>query len=148
MDVTTLKIPGGGAIRLLNEHRSRYRSTGLYPFMIGDVDELGRLEESGEFNKQDSAAILRASFEVTPDDWIVQRRKEMQEYDVNPDDWLGEWPGELLDKGSMILHTDILTGKTKPEVYLGFARIEEPGAAEHDGACDSFGTDCGFRPSL
>lgn len=126
MDVTTQMIRGDDAIRLLNEHRSRYRSTGLYPFLIGDVEELNQLELAGGLNKQDPAAILRASFQVASEDWIARRRRKMQEYEINEDDWLGEWPGERQDKGSILLHTDILTRKTKPEIYLGFARIEQP----------------------
>jgi hypothetical protein len=39
---------------------------------------------------------------------------------------LGEWPGEVADKGSIGLHKDVLSGKTKPEVYLGLAKIERP----------------------
>ena len=117
-------------VRAHRAHRISSPSTGLYPFLIGDAEELERIEESGGFNKKDPTTIVRASFEVTPEDWIAHRRKEMQEYDIDPDGWVGEWPGEILDKGSMLgsmmLHTDIVTRKTKPEIYLGFARIEQP----------------------
>jgi hypothetical protein len=94
--------------------------------MIGDAEELSRVEESGRFNRLDLATILRASFDVMPEDWIANRRKEMQEYGFDAEGSLGGWPDEILDQGSIMLHIDIMTGKTKPEIYLGFARIEEP----------------------
>ena len=126
VDVTTLKIHGEDAIRLLKEYRAQYSSTGLYPFLIGDAEELQRIEESAGFNKQDPTAIVSASFDVTIANWIAGRQKEMQEDDLDPNDFFGEWPGEIRDKGSMLLHTDIVTGKIKPEIYFGFAQIEQP----------------------
>ena len=126
MEFTTLKIPGPDAIRLLNEHHSRYAGTGLYPFLIGDADELGRIKEAAEINNQEPAAIIRASFEVKTAEWIAGRRKEAEEFEFSPDETLGEWPGEIAEKGSIGLHKDVLDGKIKPEVYLGLARIDQP----------------------
>jgi hypothetical protein len=97
VDFTTLKIPGADAIRLLNEHRSRYAATGNYPFLIGDAEELERIKEAAEFHEQEPAAFIRASLDVNAGEWIAQRRKEVvEEYEVCPDDWLGEWPGKSL----------------------------------------------------
>jgi hypothetical protein len=44
MEFMTLEVSGRDAVRLLEE----YRSTGLYPFLIGDGDELQLLEEQAE----------------------------------------------------------------------------------------------------
>jgi hypothetical protein len=44
VEFTTLKIAGGDAIRVLNDHRLHYPTTGLYPFLIGDAEELGRIK--------------------------------------------------------------------------------------------------------
>ena len=44
MEFGTLKTAGTDAIRLLNEHRSRYPDTGRYPFLIGDGEELERIQ--------------------------------------------------------------------------------------------------------
>jgi hypothetical protein len=34
--------------------------------------------------------------------------------------------GEITSKGSIGLHRAVLSGKLKPEVYLGFAKIDQP----------------------
>jgi hypothetical protein len=126
MELITFKIPGAEAIRLLNEHRSCYSATGRYPFLIGDSEELARIEEAANFNKEDPATIIRASLDITTAGWIGKKRKEAEEYEFSPDETWGDWPGEISEKGSIGLHKDVLTGKIKPEVYLGLAEIEKP----------------------
>lgn len=126
VDFTILKIPGSDAVRLLYEHRSRYAVTGLYPFLIGDAEDLQYVAENAQFIKEESASIIRASFEVAPASWVTARRKEMQEYDIDPDSWFGAWPGEIGDKGAIGLHKDVVTGEIMPEIYLGLANIEKP----------------------
>jgi Domain of unknown function (DUF4253) len=126
VELTTLKIAGRDAIRLLNEYRSRYATSGQYPFLIGDSEELGRIKENAEFNEQDPARIIRASLRIKIAKWIAGRRKEAEEYEFSPEEMLGEWPGEILEKGSIDLHKEVLSGKVKPGVYLGLAKIEKP----------------------
>jgi hypothetical protein len=123
---TIEKIAGSDAVRLLNEHRSRFASTGLYPFLIGDQEELDRIQENAEPFEQDASAIIEESFRVNLADWFAERRDEAEEFDLDEDDLLGEWPDEVVEKGSIGLHKDILSGEIKPEVYFGLARIEMP----------------------
>jgi hypothetical protein len=125
MGFTTLKIAGCDAIRLLNQHRSRYPATGQYPFLIGDAEELGRVREAADFNDRDSTGIVRASLDIKTPEWIAGRRKDAEEYEFSPHEILGDWPGEVAEKGSIGLHKDVLTGEIKPEVYLGLAQIEK-----------------------
>src|SRR5262249_11397026 len=89
-------------------------------------EELGRIKEAAEFNEQEPAAIIQGSLAVNTAEWIAGRRKEAEEYELSPDELLGEWPGEVAAKGSIGLHKDVLSGKIKPEVYLGLAKIEKP----------------------
>ncbi len=126
MQFATLKVAGADAIRLLNDHRARYQASGQYPFLIGDADDLRRLYEAAQFNRQDPAEIVRASLAITIADWIGTRRKEEEEYEFPFDEIMGEWPGEVLDKGSIGLHKELTSGEFKPEVYLGLAKIETP----------------------
>ncbi|MBV8399437.1 MAG: hypothetical protein JOZ17_11965 [Acetobacteraceae bacterium] len=84
MEFTTLKIAGGDAIRVLNDHRLHYPTTGLYPFLIGDAEELGRIKGAVEFNEQDPPAIIAASFDVKTAEWIAGHRKEAEEYEFSP----------------------------------------------------------------
>jgi hypothetical protein len=125
MDFATLKVPGADAIRLLNEHRSRYRATGQYPFLIGDDNDLGNLKHEVESRKRKPAAIIQASLDIKPAEWIAERA-EYEEDDFS-DETMGEWPGEILDKGSIGLHKELSSGKIKPEVYLGLPESTSPG---------------------
>src|SRR5262249_25216062 len=76
MEFTTLKIAGSDAIRLLGEHRSRFPITGIYPFLIGDAQELERVKEAAGFHKQDAAAIIDASLGIDVASWMAERREE------------------------------------------------------------------------
>lgn len=126
MTVTYLKIRGADAIRTLNEHRSGYRTTGKYPFLIGDEDEMELLQENAEFNTQDPAEIIRASLEIDVADWIENRRAQVTEDGIELDEIVGDWPGEISEKGSIGLHKDVLSEKIISEVYLGLATIDQP----------------------
>jgi hypothetical protein len=131
MEFTTLEVSGSDAVRLLEEYRSRYRSTGQYPFMIGDRKELELLEEQAEDAEQDSAEIIRVSLAIDAGAWIAkereQRRADAEEWGYSShEELLGEWPVKAVDQGSITLHKDIRSGKIKPKVYLGLVKIEQP----------------------
>jgi hypothetical protein len=126
MELTTFKMAGGDAVQLLYEHRSRYAATGQYPFLIGDADDLEQLLEVSEDNEDEPGAVIQRSLEITTRDWIARRRREAEEDESSPDELLGEWPGEISEKGSIGLHKDVLSGKLLPEVYLGLAAAEKP----------------------
>jgi hypothetical protein len=125
MDIHILKIAGGDAIRALNEHRSQYPATGLYPFLIGDAGELEQITEAAKFNERDPAAIIAASHCVSIADWIARRRAEWDEDEFDSDAPLGDWPGELSQKDSIGLHKD-LSGEIKLEVHIGLVKLETP----------------------
>lgn len=126
MELSTIKAPGADALRLLEEHRSQYPTTGRYPFLIGDAEEMERMMETAGFHAKDASAIIRDSFDITVADWIKGRRGEAEEYEFSAEETLGEWPDETAEKGSISLHKDTLTDKIKPEVFIGLATIEMP----------------------
>ncbi len=125
MQFTLEEVSGVEAIARLEEYRLRYPASGRYPFMIGDDEERQRVEESAKWNDQEPETIVQASLAVVVDDWILQRRSELQEDGIELD-VLGTWMGEVAEKGSISLHQDILTGKIHPRVWLGLAQIDEP----------------------
>lgn len=129
MEFTTLEVSGNDAVRLLEEYRARYRSTGQYPFLIGDGEELKRLEEQAEDAERNSAEIIRASLAIDAGAWIAEqreeRRKDAEAWEYSAEPPLGEWPIKA-DHGSILLHKDILSGNIKPKVYLGLAKLEQP----------------------
>ncbi len=124
---TTISIPGAEALAELEKRREAYPKTGQYPFLIGDSEELERISEAAEFNDQNPEQIIQASLGIDLDEWIAKRRAfDEEDYGFSVEPILGEWPDEILEKGSIGLHRDILTGKIKPEVYLGTAAISQP----------------------
>jgi len=130
MEFTTLEVSGSDAVRLLEEYRSMYYSAGQYPFLIGDGEELERLQEQAEDAEQVPAEVVRASLEIDIGAWIARRREERRE-DAKDDEFsheelLGEWPIEVAEKGSISLHKDVVSGDIIPKVYLGLAKIEQP----------------------
>jgi hypothetical protein len=126
MELTTCKIAGGDAVRLLHEHRSRYSASGQYPFLIGDADDMELLMEVSEDNEDEPGAIIQRSLEISTRDWIARRRKDAEVDELSVDELTGEWPGEISEKGSVGLHKDVLTGKILPDVCLGLAAVEKP----------------------
>ena len=126
MTFTSIKISGAEAISVLEARRASFQTTGEYPFLIGDREELERLEEAAEINDQSFEEIIRGALDVDLENWIVNRRTEAEEFGFSLEDTLGTWPGEILDKGEVSLHRDVLSRKIKPEVFLGSALIKEP----------------------
>ncbi|XGV99936.1 MAG: DUF4253 domain-containing protein [Leptolyngbya sp. BL-A-14] len=110
----------------LFSRRELFPKTGEYPFLIGDAEELQRLDETAAFNDQSTAETIQRSLKVDVDQWLAQRREEAAEYEFSAEEMLGTWPGDVPEKGSISLHRDILTGDIKPEVFLGLATIKEP----------------------
>ena len=123
---TTLKISGADAIRLLNGHRSRYRETRQYPFLIGERVALDTLERTPGFNPEDPATIINTSQKVQIPDWIAERRAEREDDGFSYDEITGEWPDVIPDLGSLEFLRHLRTGKVNSEIYLGLARIEKP----------------------
>jgi hypothetical protein len=64
MNHTTIKIAGIDAVRVLNEYQSQYPATGRYPFLIGDPEELERLQGHDESDQRDPADIIQVSKSV------------------------------------------------------------------------------------
>ncbi len=123
---TTLKIAGSEALDALNARRDLYPTSGEYPFLIGDAEELSRIQEAAEFNDQSVDDIILGSMNVELQKWIAGRRAEVDEYGFSAEDTLGIWPGEAQEKGEVSLHRDVLSRKIRSEVFLGLATIREP----------------------
>lgn len=126
MAFTTIRIAGAEALAELERRRARFPTTHEYPFLVGDEAELERIHESAEFDDRTVEEILGASEEVELGEWIESKHRELKEVGFDPKDCLGEWPGEMEEKGSICLHKDLLSGRIRSEVRLGLAAIEQP----------------------
>lgn len=126
MNFKTDRIAGDDAIAALESRREAYPTTGSYPFLIGDARELERVHEAAEYNEQSFEDIVRGSLNVDLAKWIADRRREAESYDFSADEVVGDWPGEVVEKGSVSLHRKTVSGAVMPEVILGSAAISEP----------------------
>jgi hypothetical protein len=126
MILSKIKISGAEALETLKHLRSQYPQTGIYPFMIGDQEELERVEENTEFANSEPEQIIQSSLTFDPSKWMAARKEEMAEDGIVTEDTVGKWPGEIHDKGSIGLHKDIVSGQLKRELYFGLATIEKP----------------------
>ncbi|MCA9006600.1 MAG: DUF4253 domain-containing protein [Planctomycetaceae bacterium] len=124
MTFTSIQVPGTEAVERLNELRDQFAKTGKYPFLIGPHQDREMMIKSAEFNRQSPEEIIRASQKIDLEDWVAERREEVKEYGYSPYEDLGEWPGEIHDKGSLILHKNAVTGSFLPEVFIGLAEVE------------------------
>jgi hypothetical protein len=122
----TLEIPGRKAVEILHAHRAEFGRTGVYPFLIGNADELSRLSEAGECDDRTPSEIIDMSHRVSVAHWIEERRDEAAEYEFDRAATEGLWPGEIAAKGEILIHRDVLSQRIHPVVYLGLARIESP----------------------
>ena len=126
MEITTLRLAGKDALAELHARRAAFRRTGEYPFLIGGEEELERVEETASLNEQTFDDIVAASMRVNVDDWLRQRRADAGEHPFPCDALSGEWPGGIVEKGSISLHLDVLTREVKEEVLLGLVKISDP----------------------
>ena len=124
MTFTSIKVAGTEAVERLNELRDQFAQTGEYPFLIGPQDDLERMIESAESPRQSPEEIIRASQKIDLDEWVAERRAEMKECGYSPYEDLGEWPGEIHEKGSLCLHKNVVNGNVLPEVYIGLAQVK------------------------
>jgi hypothetical protein len=126
MNYSKIEVAGDDAIRVLHERRDNYPKTGEYPFLIGDEEERLMLEGNAEYDEQDTAEIIRLSYELEPSVWMAVRRRELEEDGISPDEVAGEWPDANLEKGAIVSHLDLTTNRPKPKIWIGLAKIEEP----------------------
>ena len=50
MQFDSIQIAGSEALKSLTRYRAEYRQTGVYPFLIGDQEDLDRLHEVSELS--------------------------------------------------------------------------------------------------
>lgn len=126
MEYSTLEIAGAQAIELLELKRESYRSSGEYPFLIGDEDTLLCLQAIANFEGRAPSEIVQRSLSLDLANWMSTRREEQELYSFDAEQVLGSWPDQTAAPGAISLHRDEATNKTKPKVQMGFAQIDQP----------------------
>ncbi len=125
----TIEVPGEAAIDELMSLRKAYPSSGEYPFLIGDREEVSMLAENAEFVDRGADAILAGASDVDVGAWIASRKADIEaeaaEFGEDPD-LQGEWPGERVPKGEISLHRDVLSRQVRPVCTIGLAEVDAP----------------------
>ena len=114
----TINVPGQKALETLEQLRTDYSRTGLYPILFGGKDEYNSFDET-LMEDFDSAEILAKSERVSPANWFAKRRRRTRRLaDVDNG-------GEISDCGDMgmITHCDILTKEPFDAVTIGLVTL-------------------------
>jgi hypothetical protein len=123
--MNTIIVAGTKAIDELHRLRADFPANGLYPVMIGNDEELGQVEEMAEFTEETPEEIIAAAETLDLREWITERQAEAESYGYSEDEILGSWPGEIAEKGSILLHADILSGQPKPKVNIRLVALTQ-----------------------
>jgi hypothetical protein len=125
MSLSVSAVPGNIALSTLARLRREAALVGKCAFLIGDRESLERVEEQAEFNPPNLVETIQRAGEFDIDAWLADRKGEQDEVlDDEAPDFIGEWPGEL-DHGKMMLHTDVLTGKPRAEIFIATVSVEK-----------------------
>lgn len=135
--VQLVKVPGKAAPLELERRNELASTSGITWILLGDREELLRVKENAEFALESGDTtenVLDKSMSIPMPEWFKQRRldndEEMKQYDpsyeFNESELLGNWPLEKVQSGTLSAHTDVLTGSTKDEVFLGGVPVDEP----------------------
>jgi len=126
MRYSTQEIAGIRAIELWELKRDSYFTSGEYPFLIGDSEDLARLEVVANFELRTPSEIIACSQDFDLSHWMTKRRAEEERYHFDADKVLGTWPDHQASPKFLSVHRDTQTRQVKPRVKLGLARIGEP----------------------
>ncbi|MDD4269534.1 MAG: DUF4253 domain-containing protein [Pirellulaceae bacterium] len=122
----TVTVAGDKALEELIRYRALFRDSGQYPFLIGDSEALAQLSEQMEFDKRPLAEILAAASLFRAQEWLGERRAEMEADGCDFSAIEGVWPDEPPEQGRIQAHRDTPAGSTKETVLLGRVQIAEP----------------------
>jgi hypothetical protein len=113
-----ITVPGDKALTELNRLRTNFPSSGQYPIILGNSEEMDRVLEFAE-EGDDPSEILKFSQTIDAEEWL-QKRKELDPDMYSFDE--GDWPRQG-EKISIITHLDILTQKPLNKVSIALLKI-------------------------
>ncbi|XZE21496.1 DUF4253 domain-containing protein [Pirellulaceae bacterium SH449] len=115
-----IEVAGEKAIAEMQRLRSEFPDTGLWPILLGDDEELERIEDCLEDSSESPAEILSASNAIDANAWFVARTLEDPElYQCEEGDWPYVEPGEI----GIVTHLDLSGSKPKKKVHIGLLPV-------------------------
>jgi hypothetical protein len=111
----TGSCPGEQALAQLDRLRNEGRAGGFTAILLGGKDDADGLVDNREMAGTSVEDSLQLAEEVDVDEWLKTRVEEDPEMYSSE---VGEWPDTAVPPGSIMAHTEILSGKPKAVVYL------------------------------
>jgi hypothetical protein len=108
-----LWVPGREALQERSRLLSRPQVT---PVIMGDPDDLRRLEEGLQGSAETTEAILASATGLDVDQWLRARSDEDPEHYSVPS---GEWPTGEVRQTELSVHLDALSKQPRPRVAIG-----------------------------
>jgi len=126
MGLEVIQVSGDDAVETLMVKREAYPATGLYPFIIGDQEQLSLVQENMEANNSDQAKDLNVATSFDIQEWLTRRKDELGFEEFNASEIEGDWPGEMAGAMELTAHTNIMNGRPLKQVYIGLVEVDEP----------------------
>jgi hypothetical protein len=115
-------VTGENTIEELHRLQREFATSGLWPILLGDDEELERIEEGLEDSSETPNDILVSSNSIVPDEWFVAKTTEDPElYQCEDGDWPDVDPGEI----GIVTHLDLSGGKPKKRVAIALLPVRD-----------------------
>src|SRR5262249_4373977 len=118
-------VRGSDALAKLDGLRREWATTGLYPILLGDQENLDYIEEGYELagdDERDTPAIVARSRDVDAPRWLADRVAAAPEYYVLDH---GDWPTIAEPEMGIVAHRTH-HGHVKPSVFIGLLMLDAP----------------------
>jgi hypothetical protein len=117
-----LTVAGRSALEELYRLHDEYASSGLYPVLLGDLEDYKRIQD-GLAGSHDVSATLAKSNDIDPNQWLRERSvSDPDLYQIVE----GEWPETTSEEMGIGTHLNVLTGLPKKYVMIALLRVAAP----------------------
>jgi hypothetical protein len=114
-------VTGEKAIEELTRLQLEFTSSGLWPILIGDDEELERVEEGLEDSSESTSKILAASMAINAEKWFADWVSQDPElYQCEDGAWPNVDPGQI----GIVTHLSISGAKPKKKVAIALLAID------------------------
>jgi hypothetical protein len=104
----------------LETYQNLKHSTGSWPVILGDPDEVDSLVETMGYVENDYATLLQQADSINPLAWFEKRQAQDPDY---YDLTVGEWQ-DLSPALELSLPIDVVTGEPKTDVLIALVPVE------------------------
>lgn len=122
MQMERIEVSGENAIEELERLQHEFSTSGEWPILLGDEEELDRIEEGLADTSETPIEILDASNDVDAESWFADRVLEDPDLYECED---GDWPEEEPEETGIVTHLNLSLGKPKKKVFVALIPVEQ-----------------------